>query len=112
MALRPWARRMQVEVDQLPDTLAALREASVDIKQVAADLTVVTARLRQVTEALDSAGLAEATQVIQRSGDAMRASAAGMEAAQRSFAEINDALVGGLSKLPGGDFLKAFRPPR
>jgi len=112
VALRPWARRMHSEVDQLPQTLATLREAAGDIRQVASDLTVVTARLRQVTDALDAAGLAEATTVIQRSGEAMRASAAGMEAAQSAFTEINDALLGGLAKLPGADLLNPFRRPR
>ncbi len=100
MAFRPWARRMQVEVDQLPETLAALREASVDIKSVAEDLRVVAARLRQVTDTLDAAGLEESMTVLQHSAEAMRAATKGL-----------DAWTEAVAKLPGGDLLSAFRRP-
>lgn len=79
MAIIPWAKKMQAEVELLPETLAALRESSTHIRQVSEDLTEVVASLRRVTDALDAAGLAEATDMIQQSGKAMRAAAQSME---------------------------------
>lgn len=109
MAIVPWARRMQTEVELLPDTLSALRESATHIKQVSEDLTEVAATLRRITTALDSAGLVEATDVITRSGEAMRATASTMAAAQESFSEVNHALVDGIAKLSGGDLFNPFR---
>lgn len=98
MAIRPWASRMRAEVEQLPDTLAALRASSASIAQVSDDLTVVSARLRQITEALDAAGLAEATEALTQSATAVRAS---MQLAD----DANRALADGVAKLPGGELL-------
>ncbi len=94
MLITDWARKMQTEVEHLPETLASLREASVNIRQVSEDLTEVVASLRRVTDALDAAGLADATEVIRRT------------------AEVNEAVIAGLAKLPGADLLNAFRRPR
>ncbi len=94
MAILPWAKKMQVEVEHLPETLAALRESSVHIRQVSEDLAEVAASLRRVTDALDAAGLAEATELVKRS------------------AQINEAVLGNLAKLPGADLLNPFRRPR
>ena len=80
MAVLPWAKKMQSEVEHLPDTLAALRESSVNIRQVSEDLTEVVASLRRVTDALDAAGLAEATDMLQQSSKVMRSTAQSMEA--------------------------------
>ncbi len=71
---------MQSEVEQLPDTLEALRESSAHIRQLSEDLTEVVASLRRVTDALDAAGLAEATEMLQQSSKVMRATAQSMEA--------------------------------
>ncbi len=76
----PWAKKMQSEVEHLPDTLAALRESSVNIRQVSEDLTEVVASLRRVTDALDAAGLAEAADMLQQSSKVMRATAQSMDA--------------------------------
>lgn len=112
MAIRPWAKRMQAEVEQLPDTLATLRESAANIRQVSDDLIGVAASLRRVTEALDAAGLAETTEVMRRSGEALRQSAASMESVQQTFTEANEAFFAGLAKLPGVDLLNPFRRPR
>lgn len=112
MAIRTWARRMQAEVEQLPETLATLRESADNIRRVSDDLTGVAASLRRITDALDAAGLAETTEVMKRSGDALRQSAASMESVQQSFVEANEAFFAGLSKLPGVDLLNPFRRPK
>ena len=112
VAVRSWARKMQTEVEHLPATLAALRESSGNIRKVSEDLTEVVASLRRVTDALDAAGLAEATDVIQRSSTVMRANAERMESVQKSFSDLNDAFTEGLAKLPGGDLLNPFRRSR
>ncbi len=109
IGMRSWTKKMQGEVEHLPDTLAALRESSVHIRKVSEDLTEVVASLRRVTDALDAAGLAEATEVIKKSSAAMRITSENMETAQKSFADLNEAFLGGLSKLPGGDLLNPFR---
>ena len=112
MAIRTWTRRMQAEVEQLPETLATLRESADNIRRVSEDLTGVAASLRRITEALDAAGLVETTEVMKRSGDALRQSAASMESVQRSFVEANGTFFAGLAKLPGADLFGGFRRPR
>lgn len=102
MALRPWARRMQVEVEQLPETLAALRASATQIATASADLVEVAASLRRITDALDTAGLIEATEAMTRSGETMRATAQSMQAVQEAVADT-------LGRLPGGDLLNPFR---
>jgi hypothetical protein len=100
-AIRPWARRLQSEVEVLPDTLATLRVAAENIRTVSADLTEVAAALKGVTKALNAVGLAEATEGMTRAADLMRQSMAGVEAA-------NKAVEDGLLKLPGADLLKPW----
>jgi hypothetical protein len=109
MAFRPWARTMQSEAEKMPETLATIREAADNFKQASIELSEVVETLKRVSAALDAAGLREATEVIRRSGEAMRLTAVDMESAQENFRAVNDAFVNGLSKLPGGDLFKAFR---
>lgn len=112
MAVRPWAKRVQSEAELLPDTLATIREAADNIHRVSQDLTEVVASLKRVTAALDAAGLAEATEMLRTSSEAMRATTRNMDEAKESFQAMGDAFTSGLAKLPGGQFLDLFRPPR
>ena len=41
VAIGSWAKKLQTEVEHLPDTLQAMRESSVHIRQVSEDLTLV-----------------------------------------------------------------------
>lgn len=112
MAFRPWAKTMQSEAEKMPETLATIREAADNFKQASVDLSEVVETLKRVTAALDAAGLSEATEVIRTSSEAMRLTATDMETAQENFRAMNEAIVNGLGKLPGGDLFKAFRLPR
>ena len=89
-----------------------MRESSVHIRQVSEDLTEVVASLRRVTDALDAAGLRRGHRHHQAVEQAMRATAENMETAQKSFADLNEAFLDGLAKLPGADLFKPFRRPR
>jgi uncharacterized protein YukE len=112
MAFRPWARTMQAEAEKMPETLATIREAADNFRQASVELSEVVETLKRVTAALDAAGLREATEIIRTSSEAMRLTAGDMETAQENFRAMNEAFVNGLSKLPGGDIFKAFRPRR
>ena len=112
VAFRPWARTMQAEAEKMPETLATIREAADNFRQASIELSEVVETLKRVTDALDAAGLRQATDIIRTSSEAMRLTATDMETAQQNFQAMNEAIVNGLAKLPGGDLFKAFRPRR
>lgn len=104
-----WVKRMQDEVGLLPDTLATLRESAEHIKKVSEDLTEVSATLKRISAAMDRSGIIDASEMMSRSGEALRAAAENMQATNKTFTDMNEALVAALGKIPGVDLLNPFR---
>lgn len=94
----------------LPDTLAELREGVANLRQVSADLTGVSANLKRISDALDAAGLAEATEAMQKTGEAFRGAVGRFEEAEKGFRRANDALIDSVSWVPGAK--QIFEPFR
>lgn len=111
---RRWVGRLRSEVEQLPETLAALREGAENLRQVSNDLTGVAASLRRISEALDAAGLVETTETVKKTGERLRSTVGRFEEAERNMRSVNEALIDSVSWVPGAkEVLKPFRrPPR
>lgn len=104
-----WVKRMQEEVALLPETLATLRESADHIRKVSEDLTEVTATLKRISAAMDRSGLIDASEMMSRSGEALRMAAENMAQTNRVFGDLNDAMSKTIGRIPGADVLNPFR---
>lgn len=109
MAEKSWTRRMQAEVALLPETLATLRESADHIKKVSEDLTEVAATLKRISKAMERSGIIDASEMMNRSGEALRDAANSMAATNKVFTDMNEALASTISRIPGADLLNPFK---